>query len=359
MSLPFMQPYMGLGNSLQTAQGGAGGGPSVGGWVELARTTLGSAGDTLAVSSFANKRYYMVLYNSGVSTELTEYLTFGSGGSADTGSNYSNRISDGGGADSTFTSRANMVAAAKSGATRPEFGVSYISNLASKEKLMIHHAVNEHTIGAGTAPARNEVAGKWANTSNALDTISWGNFGSGDFPIGAEMVVLGWDPEDTHTSNFWEELASVNASGSSTNLSSGTITAKKYLWIQCYSEGTGGDIITTFNNDTGSNYTRRYSIDGGADGSDVNQTAIDNMHNAGLPNDDAFSNWFIINNSANEKLIMGHSVQNGSAGAGTAPPRLEFAGKWTNTASQITEIDFDSSSGNFGSNSIIKVWGSD
>jgi hypothetical protein len=36
-----MQPYMGLGNSLQTAQGGAAGG--VGGWVELGRTTLEAA----------------------------------------------------------------------------------------------------------------------------------------------------------------------------------------------------------------------------------------------------------------------------------------------------------------------------
>jgi hypothetical protein len=43
MSLPFMQPYMGLGNSLQTAQASAGGGGGIGGWVELGRTTLGSA----------------------------------------------------------------------------------------------------------------------------------------------------------------------------------------------------------------------------------------------------------------------------------------------------------------------------
>jgi hypothetical protein len=66
MSLPFMQPYMGLGNSLQTAQGGAAGG--IGGWVELGRTTLGSAGDDITVSSLADKRYYMFLtsaLNSG------------------------------------------------------------------------------------------------------------------------------------------------------------------------------------------------------------------------------------------------------------------------------------------------------
>ena len=83
-----------------------------------------------------------------------------------------------------------------------------------------------------------------------------------------------------------------------------------------------------------------------------------NMHNAGLA-EESFSNWFIINNSANEKLVIGHSVQQNTAGAANAPKRVEFAHKWANTSAQITEIDFDSQSGNFGSNSIIKVWGSD
>jgi hypothetical protein len=52
--------------------------------------------------------------------------------------------------------------------------------------------------------------GKWANTSNPIDdslnfkrSIKW------RFCTGSEVVVLGWDPADTHTSNFWEELASV------------------------------------------------------------------------------------------------------------------------------------------------------
>jgi hypothetical protein len=33
---------------------------------------------------------------------------------------------------------------------------------------------------------------------------------AGTFNTGSQkLVVLGWDPADTHTSNFWEELASV------------------------------------------------------------------------------------------------------------------------------------------------------
>jgi hypothetical protein len=75
--------------------------------------------------------------------------------------------------------------------------------------------------------------------------------------VGSEVVVLGWDPADTHTSNFWEELASVDSRWSS-KLSSGTFTAKKYLWVQCYIHRTSSVerkiFDYTFNNDTGSNY---------------------------------------------------------------------------------------------------------
>ena len=327
-----------------------------GGWKELARTTLGSASNTITVSSLADKRYYMVLFDQvsrsgAANNDVIQFNT-------DTANNYSRRISANGGNDSTSINRLGIELYGNS--TNNAFYTGYIANLAEKEKLAQIQLNSGGSTGAGNAPARVEIVGKWTNTSDAISEIRWKpNNSTETFGANSEMVVLGFDPADTHTTNFWEELASVNASGSSTNLSSGTITAKKYLWIQCYSEGTSGDILTTFNNDTGANYNRRFSIDGGSDSTSVNETSMANMHNAGLGGDDAFSNWFIINNSANEKLVIGHSVQNGSAGAGTAPPRVEFVHKWANTSSQITEIDFDSQSGNFGSDSIIKVWGSD
>ena len=61
MSLPYLQPYLGLSNGLNTLHGGAAGG--VGGWVELGRTTLGGTGSSIDVSSLSDKRYYMVLTN--------------------------------------------------------------------------------------------------------------------------------------------------------------------------------------------------------------------------------------------------------------------------------------------------------
>jgi hypothetical protein len=341
------------GTSTDFGTAGAGIPAVAGGWKEVGRTTLGSAGTTITVSGLADKRYYKILTSSkgSGSPDYTARIN------SDTGSTYASRWMDNGSGENTGVSRTSMLYDSVGGGFNHKFNIGYIANLASKEKLSINHSADSDTSAASTAPSRSETVHKWANTSDALSAFSL--ISTVNMDIGSEVVVLGWDEDDTHSTNFWEELASVNASGSSTNLSSGTITAKKYLWIQCYSEGTGGDILTTFNNDTGSNSNRRYSIDGGADGSDVNETSMANMHNAGLAGDDAFSNWFIINNSANEKLVIGHSVQNGAAGAATVPLRVEFIHKWANTSAQITEIDFDSQSGNFGSDSIIKVWGSD
>ena len=61
-----------------------------GGWKEVGRTTLGSVGDTISVSSLPAKRYYMILQN----------ILDGGGGSNttwnrlnnDSGSNYARRI---------------------------------------------------------------------------------------------------------------------------------------------------------------------------------------------------------------------------------------------------------------------------
>lgn len=352
MSFPFVQPYFGLGNSLQTAQ--ASGGGAAGGWVELGRHTLTGGTSTLEVTSLADKRYYMLLSHKIGSMEgVTRF-------NSDTGSNYSYRRTNDGSDHNTGTSKtllANVV-----GWNTTEFNVSYVANLASKEKLVLGHTIADRGAGAGTANSRNEFSGKWANTSNAINAVSMNTL-SGSFDADTELVVLGWDPADTHTTNFWEELASVNASGSSLNLSSGTISAKKYLWVQVYNGGTPSpDVLNlTFNNDTGANYARRFSINGGADETHGSENNIGNITSGGNTNDTSLTNMFIINNSANEKLIIAHDTSNKAAGAANAPDRAEWACKWANTSSQITEIDIDASAtaGNHPATSMIKVWGSD
>ena len=160
-------------------------------WGKAGSTTLTSAGDALTQSTISNSNTYIYLYHAIPSGELTEYMTMGSGGTKDTGSNYSNRVSSNGATDSEYTSRANIVNASKSGATKPEFGIGYGVNIATEEKLIMTYHSNVSSAGAGTAPDRNEAVGKHKQVSAVLNTISFDNTGSGDFASGSTLNVLG------------------------------------------------------------------------------------------------------------------------------------------------------------------------
>ena len=321
---------------------------SVGGWVELGRTTWAS-GNSINVSSLPDKRYYMILNYSDSASNYNNIYRFNS----DTGSNYAWRRSINGGTDSTSTST-TIIPSNSVSYDDFQFTTSYIANLAGKEKLVISHGTDSSAVGAGTAPDRNEIVGKWVNTTDPIDEITMTTT-SANYNLG-EVVVLGWDPADTHTTNFWEELASVELSSAGDNLSSGTFTAKKYLWVQVFLKASGSiNTDFTFNNDTGSNYSERWSINGGADGSATSLNKLDILSSTSY---NEFANMFIINNSSNEKLVMSHMNFQNTAGAGNAPSRSEQVHKWANTSSQITSMQLVTGSGNF-TGGQIKVWGAD
>jgi len=359
MSFPFLQPYAGLSNSLQTAQA-AGGGGAVGGWVELGRTTLGSAGDNITVSSLSDKRYYMVLCDT-IPTGNVDFAWRSGNGSVDTGNNYASRSSSDGGADSTSNTTDRIRAGLGGTISTPQFHMGFWANLSSKEKLFQGHSVGQNTAGAGTAPSRRENVGKWVSTSNPLDSLTGFNNGAGSHNTGSELVVLGWDPADTHTSNFWEELASVTLGGDASEISSGTISAKKYLCVQVYlkTASNSNDVLVQFNNDTGSNYAHRNSNIFNSDTTGTSQSNARLIDRNGTSDKGRFVNFFVINNSANEKLIISHGVEEETSGASNPPTSAETVAKWTNTSSQITEIDCFTETGNLRSGAIMKVWGSD
>ena len=359
MSFPFLQPYAGLSNSLQTAQAAGGPGGTVGGWVELARTTLGSAGDDITVSSLPDKRYYMILSNS-IPTGNVDFAWRTGNGSVDTGNNYASRSSSDGGAEVTVAST-NRIRAGLSGTiSTPQFHMGFWSNLSSKEKLFIGHSMGQNAAGAGTAPTRRENVGKWTSTSNPLDTLTATNAGSGSHNTGSELVVLGWDQDDTHTSNFWEELASTTTLSAGDTLSSGTISAKKYLWVQATYKNDGAADINAgprFNSDSGNNYSSRYSFNGGAETARTSRNKCDIESGS---QEHKFCNMFIINNASNEKLVITHLVTNNGSGAGNAPQRWESVSKWANTSSQITQIDFPQlDAGDYAAGAELRVWGAD
>ena len=326
---------------------------SVGGWVEVGRTTFGGGGSSISVTGIADKRYYMILNDTVQVGAGDHYLQF----NGDTGSNYSGRRSANGATDTTATSTSEFEANDQTNGSG-NLGVSYWSNLATKEKLGLGHFVSGSTAGAGTAPYRSEFAMKWANTSTAIS--SYQHKANSNFSSGSEVVVLGWDPADTHTTNFWEELASVELGTTANNIDSGTISAKKYLWVQCFIESSGGatNAAVQFNGDTANNYSERLSANGGADSTATAAASLSSF-STGAADENGFLNFFVINNSANEKLCLGGNVSVSTTGAGTAPDRREGVGKWANTSAQITSINIsEQSAGIYGAKTFLKVWGS-
>ena len=172
------------------------------------------------------------------------------------------------------------------------------------------------------------------------------------FDLIDEHDVLGEDAP-SEDKPFWEVLASVNGDGTSTTLSSGTITAKKYLWTQIYSDDTTNAVMR-FNSDSDPNYARRGSVDGASDFTVKPTTGSSNLPSS----NEAFGNCFIINNASNEKLGISHGIDQGTAGAGTAPTRKEEVFKWANTSDSITNISW-TKTGNWSSSSFLRVLGHD
>lgn len=365
MSLPYLHPYLGLSNGLNTLHAAGGGGGAVGGWKELGRTTLGSANDNITVSGLADKRYLMTLFYSsggtGGNSEISWQLN------SDTGSNYSVRYSSNGGGDGYFTSKSYMHGDPYDiDDTNPRFSVSYLSNYASKEKLHISHSMRSNTAGAANAPARGESVSKWSNTSNAVSSITANNRNTGTWSTNDEVVVLGWDPADTHTNNFWQELASVDWSSGNT-IDTGSFTSKKYLWVQMsYQSSASNWSFINFNSDnSATKYAGRTSINGGADGTIAPYSASEQYYQVlgeggGSIYANNFVNMFMINNASNEKLGIVHSYQIKSTelGAGSPGSRFESVIKYAETTNPITQIELIHDTNDF-EGGTIKVWGSD
>jgi len=339
----------------------------VGGWIELGRTILGSTNATIDVTGIADKRYLKFLWEADKPSARETRMRLGNG-SFDSADNYADSFSVNDGTENVQVTQ-NGMRINNNALNADDWGIGYIFNLAGKEKLTLSW-MEENIAGTANVPSRQEGAHKWANTSVSIDQLQLILNGSGSFGIGSELVILGWDPADTHTSNFWEPLADVDLSaGVDSTIDSGTFTAKKYLWVQAWYKGTAvGSVGNTFMRvgngtvDTGSNYASRGSTNGLADVTALTtQTAATIYDDAGSDNVGFFINFFILNNASNEKLIINHGVQGNAAGAASPPTRFESVNKWTNTSVQINRIELipQAATPLLAKESFLKVWGSD
>jgi hypothetical protein len=341
-------------------------GVDVGAWKLLGRNMLTSSVAEINFLNIPDKRYYMILTNIlGTSAAVNIYIRLGNA-SFDSGTNYAWRKSEDGGTDTTgnTTTVAPIQELGLLSATGTVLGVTYCTNLASNEKLLISHSNAAETTGASTAPHRSEIVSKWVNTSNVINQMqvtTAGGGGGATFDSGSEVILLGWSPEpdeDSPANNFWQELASVELGSAGDTIDSGIINAKKYLWVQLYTIPTGSaNVKVRFNSDSSNNYALRLSENGGSEITAGNNPEISSWI---LQTNPHFYNMFIVNNSATEKLLIGHIDGRGTTGASNPTNRQEFVGKWVTTGSQITNITANNdSTGSYDTGSFIKVWGHD
>ena len=156
---------------------------------EIARTTLGSAGDTITVSSIPARKYLRIIFHA-----IDTGGTIGGGirFNNDSGANYAERYSVNGGADATTVSTVSALFRGGTGAF-PQFVIGDVINIATEEKVVNYIGSNGNTDGAANLP--NSVVGfaKWANKVDQINRVDIINNGTGDFAIGSEVIVLGHD----------------------------------------------------------------------------------------------------------------------------------------------------------------------
>lgn len=156
-------------------------------WEEIGRTTLGSAADSITVSSLPAKKYLKVLIlllDTGGT--VSGFMTFNS----DTGTNYTRRDSDENGADTATASTSSIRASASAGAWAHLVELN-ILNVSAEEKLVMGHAVGGNTAGDSAVNRRTDISGKWDNVAAQISAITISNGGTGDYNTGSEIVVLG------------------------------------------------------------------------------------------------------------------------------------------------------------------------
>lgn len=162
------------------------------------------------------------------------------------------------------------------------------------------------------------------------------------------------------TSPNSKEIGRIKLGASSNTLKVENIPAKKYIRVTAILLDTGGTIngALTLNGDTAGNYSVRASNEGGADATATAQSNL-SLVSATLDNP-YFIVLDVINISSVEKLINGHSVGDNAAGAGNVPRRREIAGKWANTAAQVSSVTITNTGvGSYASGSELLVEGWD
>ena len=331
-------------------------------WKELGTRAVASGGDTTELEvTFTAKDYLMILVHNTQSTPAGSGDIYALlGGSDYTSTDYRvRRVKNGeygGNTDSDSSTTNIRIADGLSGTTGSNYFVSQFWNDDnSGAKLGIGHTVITNNTGTGNQCIAYEVVASW-QPDTASTRITRVKIKTDDashyFGDGTELVVLGMDVDEGDgggTTNFWQQIASVKGDGTSTTMTTGTITLPKYLMMEIYGESMVSCKMR-FNGETSSDFQRTYTANGanftqnsGADGLEF----LYDLAPASIHLD-------IVNVAGEEKLIIGHTVE--ANNSSSTVNRMELWAKNVDTAI-ITEISLSKPSGNFTANDNFRIWG--
>lgn len=144
-----------------------------------------------------------------------------------------------------------------------------------------------------------------------------------------------------------------------TTITISDLTKRKFNQILIYgfNSGSGPGTFTRLGDgsvDSGNNYARRQSTDGGTD---FTIASNDKIQRSALISDEAIINY-ICAIPGEEALSISFLIAQNTAGAANAPRRSEDVGKWTNTT-QFDNVQCSSLSGSYDIDSNISALGTD
>ena len=153
-------------------------------WGKIGSTTLTANTEDINITTTDNMFSIILASHIKNTGNIAPALTFNDDG----GSVYVRRYSTDGGSDTTATETTLFTDTVGTGTQW--FNVTFIASTSSKEKLVINNMCYDRDGGV----KRQQMVGKWVNTSSAITKISWDRGNSaGNFASGTNVTALGSD----------------------------------------------------------------------------------------------------------------------------------------------------------------------
>ena len=156
-------------------------------WAKLGSTTLSSYAEHITYSIDSSKFVSFMIHGIPDSTVHASFQF-----NSDTGQSYNNNYSTNGGTNYTDLNQTKL-RISPDGHTLPEFFIAEMANISGEEKLVISHCIYQNVAGAGTAPARIEMVGKFTGTAEVSAIKFYENTQSGGYNTGTNITTLGSD----------------------------------------------------------------------------------------------------------------------------------------------------------------------